>query len=375
MTNLPRPDFIDRDPQRIERDAIARYEALTDKTLYPAQPERLLLDVLNYREALLRIAIQDAAEQNLVNYARGANLEHLGALLGVTRLQPSKARTTLRFTKDPGAVGMSIVVPAGTRASTNNVLEQFLFATETNLTIPAGETIGDAIADCSLSGTAANGLSIGAINNLFDRVPGIASVSSLTTTAGGADLESDERLRTRVKLAPNLFSVAGSYGAYLYWILTSDQSIIDAAIIRGEYPRLVQVFIYPLTESGLPSIEVLDRVTDLVSAETIRPLTDEVLVEAPTEAPYTITASVVLYSNAQAAILQAQLDQAAADFAQQKRLKLGQDIPRSQVIAALSLPGVYSVSLTSPATDLIVAPNEWANCTAITITLSGTNDG
>lgn len=373
MTNLPRPDFLPRDPQQIERDAIARYEALTDKKLYPAQPERLLLDVLNYRETLLRLAIQDAAEQNLVNYARGVNLDHLGALLNVTRLQPSKARTTLQFTKDPGAAGLSLVVPAGTRVSTFDGGQ--IFSTEANLTIGVGITSGTVIADSIAVGTAANGLLPGEIDTLFTPVPGIATVSNTTTSSGGADLEDDERMRKRVKLAPNLFSVAGSEGAYLYWILTSDQTIIDTAIIRGSAPRLVQVNIYPLVETGLPSVEVLDRVRDLVGAERIRPLTDEVVVSAPTQITYTLTAQVTLYSSADAAILQSQLNQAAANFVQQKRLKLGQDVPRSQAIAALSLPGVYSVTLTSPATDLIIAPNEWANCTSISVTIAGTNDG
>ncbi len=373
MSDLPRPDFIDRDPQQVEAEAIALYEAIADKKLYPAQPERLLLDVLHYRESLVRLAIQDAAEQNLVNYARGVNLDQLGALLGVTRLQPSKARCTLQFSKDPGAVGTSLVVPAGTRAS--DFEGNILFATEENLTIPPGDAAGLVFADALLSGAQANGLGLGALTDLVDPTPGIATVTNTTVTNGGADLEADERLRTRIKLAPNLFSVAGSTGAYLYWVLTADQTIIDAAIVNEVPPFLMRVNVYPLTSDGPATSEILDKVADVLTDEKIRPLTDDVQVIAPSTVNYTLQANITLYSTADAAILQDQLDAAAQRFADLKRLKLGQDIVRSQAIAALSLPGVYGVSLVQPATDLVIAASAWANCTGITITLVGTNDG
>ncbi len=370
MTNLPRPDFIARDPQQVEQDAIALYEQTVDKKLYPAQPERLLLDVLSYRETLIRLAIQDAAEQNLVNYARGVNLDQLGALLDVARLPPSAARTTLRFTKDPGAVASSLVVPAGTRAQTED--GNFLFASEAALTIAAGVASGVAFANCTIPGIAGNGYNADEITTLVDRVPSIAAVTNLTTSNGGANLEEDERLRNRIKLAPSKFSVAGSYESYLYWILSSDQSIIDAAILS---PFRTLVRIYPLTAIGLPSSEILDKVRDIVGADKIRPLTDSLEVLAPTQVSYQITASVVLYATADAASLQARLNAAAAAFSAAKSAKLGQDIIRTQLIAALSNPEVYSVILSAPAADIVVAPNQWAKCTAIAVTISGINDG
>ena len=39
--SLPEPSFIDRDPAAITAEMVAQYEALTKKTLYPAQVERL----------------------------------------------------------------------------------------------------------------------------------------------------------------------------------------------------------------------------------------------------------------------------------------------------------------------------------------------
>ena len=47
--SLPEPSFIDRDPQAITAEIVAQYEQLTGKTLYPAQVERLLIDVIKGR--------------------------------------------------------------------------------------------------------------------------------------------------------------------------------------------------------------------------------------------------------------------------------------------------------------------------------------
>ena len=52
---LTEPDFIERDADKITAEMIAKYEADTGKTLYPAQAERLLIDLWAYREMLVRV--------------------------------------------------------------------------------------------------------------------------------------------------------------------------------------------------------------------------------------------------------------------------------------------------------------------------------
>ena len=71
----------------VERaDRLLYVAALTGRTLYPAQVERLVIDLVAYRESLTREAIQDAGKQNLVSFARAPFLDYLGELLGVRRL-------------------------------------------------------------------------------------------------------------------------------------------------------------------------------------------------------------------------------------------------------------------------------------------------
>jgi phage-related baseplate assembly protein len=79
-------NFIERNPQKVLEECIAEYERLSGQVLHPATPERILIDILAYRESLLREAIQDACLQNTVDNARGEFLDALGRLLGVVRL-------------------------------------------------------------------------------------------------------------------------------------------------------------------------------------------------------------------------------------------------------------------------------------------------
>lgn len=77
---------IDDDAGAIRAEIAAAYEAATGKTLYPAQIESLLIDLIAYRETLIRAAINDAARQNLVRFARAPMLDYLGELVGIARL-------------------------------------------------------------------------------------------------------------------------------------------------------------------------------------------------------------------------------------------------------------------------------------------------
>lgn len=116
---LTEPDFIERDADKITAEMIAKYEADTGKTLYPAQAERLLIDLWAYREMLVRVAVQEAAKQNLVAFSREPMIDYLGELVDVYRLAAQPATTTLQFSVDE-ALAIDVLIPAGTRVSASD---------------------------------------------------------------------------------------------------------------------------------------------------------------------------------------------------------------------------------------------------------------
>jgi len=358
---LPVPTFVELDVAILTARLIARYEADSGRTLQPAQVERLLIDLIAYDGCLLRQAIQETGEQSLVAFARYPMLDHLGALVGVERLAATAARVTLRATLEEVS-GAPAVVPAGTRVRSTDRAR--IFETVEDCTIAAGGLTADVEAIDQVAGVAGSGYAIGQINDVLDTVTGIPSIVNIDESTDGADQETDDALRVRIPLAWARFSVAGSVNAYKFLALSAHAAVVDAAITS---PAPGQVRVSLLANTGTPSGDVLAAVSDALSHEDVRPLTDQVSVVAASATDYAIAATVRLYRSADAASVMAALAAAADAFAADRRGALGRDIVLEQIIARLMLPGVYGITLVSPLAAIDVTADHWAHCTGITL--------
>ncbi len=377
ILSLPPPVFVNDadglDPNLILADMIAEFEAAAERTLQPAQVERLLINLYAYRESLVRNAIQYAAEQNLLAFASFPMLDYLGQLLSVTRLASQPAVTTLQFTLT-GALTVPFTIPAGTLAGTSD--GQFAFATTATIVLAAGATIASVAAAATAPGAGANGYLAGQINVLLNPNALIASVTNTSTTTGGSAPETDDHLRTRIQAAPNQFSVAGPIGAYRFFAIGADPSIADAQVVSPA-PGSVNVYVLtgPVTQQpspapnsvGVANSALLAKVAAVLNADTMRPLTDTVNVLAVTEVDYQVTATVTLYSDADPTATITAATTAVQELALELAAKIQRDIVPSQIIAALSVAGVYGVSLSSPTLTPLTA-GQWANCTMISLT-------
>lgn len=382
MSDLPK--FIPDDPTAVTQELISAYEAMTGKTLYPAHVDRLMIDLIAYRESVTRAAINDTGRQNLVAFARAPMLDYLGELVGVSRLPAQSARCTVRLTFTE-ALASALAIPAETRVETGSGVQ---FQTEAQIIVPAAATYADLAVIAIEPGAAANGYLPGQVNALVDDVGvDVDTVANLGVTLGGADEETDDRLRDRIRLAPESFTVAGSRLAYRHHALRAHQDIVDVAVVgpqlvlqngqlvsqNGVPPGVVRLF--PLLKSGLPDAATLAAVAAACSADKTRPLTDLVEVLPPVEYPYTIRARLTLFSSADArATLDAAHDAAAA-YTLAQSAAMGRDPVPSQIVAVLSVLGVYQVELLEPLQALAVPPEGWAHCTGISVALAGGIDG
>ena len=114
---------------------------------------------------------------------------------------------------------------------------------------------------------------------------------------------------------------------------------------------------------------MLAEVLAALSADDVRPLTDTVQAYAVTEVDYAIDATVTLYADADPVTTEAAVNTAAALFAANLAARIQRDIVPEEIIAALSVPGVYRVQVTSPVYAQLT-PGQWANCTAINLTFA-----
>lgn len=367
---LPEPNFIERDVNKITQEWIALYEQKTGKTLQPAQIERILIDVGVYRENLLRIAIQEAAKQNLVNFATYPMLDYLGELVGVTRLQPQYAKTVMRFIMNETKT-FSVDVPAGFQIESKD--GKVIFSSLNNAIILSGQLYVDIPMQCETAGEIGNGYLPGEINNPVSNISSyIDGFSNIETTSGGAEEELDDSYRERIKQSPEQFSNAGSKGAYEFLAKSAHPDIIDVAVLS---PGAGIVKVYPLTKNGNPLDPIINAVNAILNDEMKRPLTDHVIVETPVKVDFEINAEVTVFDYADQIAVKAEIESKLDSYISDMKLKLGKGIVPAQIISIiLSVTGVYNVNLINPPYKSI-EKYEWANCISRTVVITGVVNG
>ncbi len=366
---LPEPSFVLRDPEAVTRELVRMYEDATGLTLYPAQVDRIMVDIVAYRESLLREAIQDAAKLNLVRYSRAPMLDFLGENIGVARIGAAAAVTTLRFGFDPAPAKPGLL-PAGTQAKGGSVS----FATVVDAVVPGGAASIDVPAACTVAGAIGNGFVPGQIRTMVSDVPAlkIAKVENITTTSDGAEQEDDENLRQRIVLAPGQFSTAGSVAAYRFFARSAHQSVKDVAVVRRVPGEIV---LYPLLDTGLPGAAIKNAVAAACNAERVRPLCDTVIVKDPVQVNWRLEAKLVLYAGTTPSLALSEAIKAANTYVASRQQRLGLDIVRTQCIDVLSVYGVYRVDLSEPAVDQTLSAEHWANCTDVSISIADVVEG
>ncbi|KMS58577.1 baseplate assembly protein [Sphingobium cupriresistens] len=318
LSRLPAPDVVEAlDFDTILADAIAKMKAeMPTFQERESDPATKVLRVVSYMVQLIRQRINEAARAVMVAYANGADLDNLGALFGVTR-----------FTVTPADDGL-----------------------------------------------------------------GIAAV-----------MESDTDFRRRMVLAPEGYSVAGPEGAYIFHALSADADVLDAsattpkpdsirqlvqsvlishgasaelrnamaaALNAAVWPGQVILSVLSRTGDGVAPPDLVEKVETYLSDETRRPLTDDVTAQSATVVPYAVVANVTTFRGPDASLVlataRARLDAYVADSH-----RLGRDITRSAILAALHVEGVQNVALTSPATDIIITRQQAPWCIDIMVTHTG----
>lgn len=369
MKNLPEIDFITADPQEILDECIKIVEEYLGRTLSRADPLRLLIEAFVAIIIQLRLKIDYIAKQNLLAYAEGEYLEHLGALVGVERLPAARAVTTCQVTLSAPRLQATTIL-AGTRITGD---EEIYFALDEDVVFAAGETSKTCAATCLSVGEIGNNFAIGELSKIIDPQPWLLSITNVTVSEGGADVESDDSLRERIHTAPESFSVAGAAGAYVFWAKSTSQLIADVAV---ESPEPTRVNVYVLLKNGvIPQTEMLNLVYENLSDETRRPLTDLVTVLAPSAVNFNVNLSYYISreDSTNAAQIVEDAEKAVADFVAWQKEKIGRDINPSELIHRLKAAGVKRVEVTSP-TFSVVGSHEVAVAQNVTATFAGFED-
>lgn len=185
-------------------------------------------------------------------------------------------------------------------------------------------------------------------------------------------LESDTALRRRVQLSFEGFSTAGPVGAYVFHALGADPDVLDVSV-ASPTPGDVVVSVLSRQGDGTAAAGLISAVDAVLSSDTVRPLTDNVTVQSATIVTYSVTAVLTVLPGPDGSVVLAQA-QAALDAYIAETQRLGRDVTRSGLFAALHQPGVQNVSLTAPAADVVIADDEASFCTGTNVTLGGVGE-
>jgi phage-related baseplate assembly protein len=180
-------------------------------------------------------------------------------------------------------------------------------------------------------------------------------------------MESDDRFRRRIQLAPEAFSTVGPRGAYIFFALTLDPSIADAWAYS---PREGQVHVVVAGANGQDvSDAVLARLVDRFGREDTVPLTDVVTVRRAEMVLYSVAVTVSFPRGPDPTLIKGRIEQAVRAYAAE-RYRIGTDVYTSGLIAAAKVGGVESVMLAAPMQDIICSDTQIPQLADVLISLN-----
>ena len=318
LKNLPYPDVI----EELNYDELLKgvkelfKSYLTDKeiSLLESDNYSALLETLAYRELLLRARINSSVKAMLLPFSSGSDLDNIVAIYGIERLKGEKPTAGIELSLSTPR-DADTIIPAGSVLVSDN--GDVAYVKETAI-VKKGElkTTAVSVLDKFIKSSP---LKCEYIQTPF---PFVLKAKQLSDFSGGAEVESDERLRERAVLSLERFSTAG----------------------------VVQIYLKSLDMSE----DTRASVAEYLSGEKVRPFTDKVVVKNARIKDIEIKATLELTDM----FLQDIIDKEIK--ASRKSLKLGEDLNLSYIYSMLHKNGVYRVNLAAPTADTKVDEDSFA---------------
>ncbi|HFI6178048.1 TPA: baseplate assembly protein [Escherichia coli] len=219
-----------------------------------------------------------------------------------------------------------------------------------------------------------------AMGNDLEQLAGNCNVKRLTVVPAdnnavppvAAVMESDEELRQRIPAAFEGLSVAGPTGAYEFHAKSADGRVADVSA-TSPAPAEVVITVLSREGDGAAGKDLLDVVEKALNSESVRPVADRLTVRSAEVIPYQVEATLFLYPGPEAEPVMT-----AAKASLQKYIasqtRLGRDIRRSAILAALHVEGIQRVELASPLADVVLNKTQAASCTEWRVINGGTDE-
>lgn len=299
-----------------------------------------LLETLAYRELLLRARINQSVKSMLLPFANGADLDNVVAIYGIERLKGEKPTASVKFALST-TLDYDVYIPSGLVLVSKDGETATL---KDSLSIKAGdkEMVGVSVLDSFVKSSSIK------CELIQTPLPFVLTAKQENEFVGGAERESDDRLRERAVLSLERFSTAGAKKAYIYHALSANTKVEEVNVLNGG-AGIVNVYI----KSTDMSEETRQSVAEYLNDEKVRPLTDNVVVANANIVSVEIRAELELMDM----FLQDEIDKQIKSS--KTSLTIGEDLNLSYIYSVLHKDGVYRVNLANPASDIKVGEDSF----------------
>lgn len=317
LSLLPPPEVVETlDFETLYQEVLSIFRAhMGDQwtALLESDPVVKLMEVMAYRELLVRARVNAAAKASLLAYAKGADLDNRAADYGVQRL-------TIRAA-DPDAVPPVAAVMEGNEA----------LRYRTRLSLEALSVAGSSGAyEYHALSASADLVHVSVDSPRFSGVPVPAAV--------------------KAQLPAGAIVVVCDYDAGLANPLPGDVSL---AVLAG-------------TSSTMPEEQLVATVLKALSAEDVRPVTDRPRVQGGIPTDFKVEAVLWVENGPDPdVVLAAARKSLDAAIAEARRLE-GQ-LPVSAIYAALHVTGISRVDLVKPVEGVVCDKRHYPRATAIAL--------
>lgn len=377
LYSLPDISVIDGvDIENMKKEMVADFEDCYKSetgesiTLYPADRDRIKLDIVANKLYQAYQCIDKGFKMNFLKYAYGDYLAHLGALKKTFKQKSKPAVTVLRFMLQEARAQVT-AIPGGKRATSG---DNIFFATDDYAEIAAGELFIDVPATCTEAGTEGNGYMPGQINTMVDRIPYVERVQNVTESDGGSGEESDADYRERIFLAPSSYSTAGPEDAYIYWVRQYNSGAIEDVKVNTTDDAVVDIRLV-LKGGALPSAGFIADLTAYLSESAIKPLTDKMIVAAPDVVEYELdfTYYIGRSNKDNVETIQASAEEAKEAYIAWQRTHIGVDINTDVLVEFLRAAGVKRAEIRKPGFT-VISDMQIASAVSVNMAYGGLED-
>lgn len=325
--------YLTYDPDEIWQVMVTNYVEAGGTSLNPGDEKYMLLRSVQQDIVQIFAGVDNALRMATLRYAVGDYLDIIGDQRGCQRIAATAAMATVTITTN--ATGKSEILPAGTAMTADGTVF-YLLVEDFALTGYVQTMTVDVIAD--RVGSAGNGLLAGREMGLAITNGGVNSIIVATDASGGNEEEDDETYRARIR-EYGLASVStGPEQQYEAVAKAVSSEILDAKALNMGAGN---VGVYLLIASDTGAAAIMQSVLDALSAEDVRPLTDNVSVYRAADVAYTLN---VRYVSDNSSATRSAIAAAVSDYQAWQDQVIGRAFNPDRLMAAIYQAGATRVT-------------------------------